>query len=378
MIDLSRPAALPAPRDPQRWGIGVIGAGFIMDDCHLVAYRQAGFRPVGITSRTRSRAEDVAQRRAIPQVHDTPEQLAADPDVHVVDVAVPPDHQADVILRVLNAKSGNLKGILAQKPLGVNLAEAVRIVEACANAGVELAVNQNMRYDPAVRTAAALIRQDAIGQPVLASVEMRAVPHWMPWQQRQGWVTLRIMSIHHLDTFRLWFGNPQRVFASVRPDPRTARQFDHSDGIAISILEYADGLRATSLDDVWAGPIHEGAAGEASIRWRIEGTQGLMDGTVGWPRYPEREPSRLAVATLQAPGVRSESTWPDVWFPDAFAGPMGELLSALEDQRPPSIQGRDNLVTMAVVEACYQAAAQHRAIALDELLPADMLARPNT
>ena len=41
-----------------------------------------------------------------------------------------------------------------------------------------------------------------------------AIPHWMPWQQRLGWVTLRIMSIHHLDTFRYWFGNPVRVFAS--------------------------------------------------------------------------------------------------------------------------------------------------------------------
>ena len=45
---------------------------------------------------------------------------------------------------------------------------------------------------------------------------MRAIPHWMPWQQRQGWVTLRIMSIHHLDAFRYLFGDPLRVFASVR------------------------------------------------------------------------------------------------------------------------------------------------------------------
>ena len=34
---------LPKRRD---WRIGCAGAGFIMRDCHLVAYRQAGFNPV--------------------------------------------------------------------------------------------------------------------------------------------------------------------------------------------------------------------------------------------------------------------------------------------------------------------------------------------
>ena len=43
----------PAHRDV---GIGVVGAGFIVRDCHLVAYAQAGFPVVGITSRTHDRA----------------------------------------------------------------------------------------------------------------------------------------------------------------------------------------------------------------------------------------------------------------------------------------------------------------------------------
>ena len=37
-----------------------IGAGFIMADCHLVAYRAAGLNPVAIASRTVSRAAEVA------------------------------------------------------------------------------------------------------------------------------------------------------------------------------------------------------------------------------------------------------------------------------------------------------------------------------
>jgi predicted dehydrogenase len=55
-----------------------------------------------------------------------------------------------------------------------------------------------MRYDQSIRALKCLLDRGELGTPVLATIEMRAIPHWMPWQQRQGWVTLRIMSIHHL------------------------------------------------------------------------------------------------------------------------------------------------------------------------------------
>ena len=69
-------------------GIGCIGAGFIMADCHLVAYRQAGFNPVAIASARVDHAREVAQRHSIRSVYATYEELLADPQVEVVDVAV--------------------------------------------------------------------------------------------------------------------------------------------------------------------------------------------------------------------------------------------------------------------------------------------------
>ena len=67
-------------------GIGCIGAGFIMDECQLVAYRAAGFRPVAIASRTREHAAQVAHRHAIPTVHSDYRTLLADRRVEVVRV----------------------------------------------------------------------------------------------------------------------------------------------------------------------------------------------------------------------------------------------------------------------------------------------------
>lgn len=357
---------LPKLPKHKRVPIGCIGAGFIMADCHLVAYRQVGFNPVAITSRTRVRARAVADRHGIAKVYETYQDLLADDQIEVIDIAVPPDAQLAVIKEAVQHKS-HLRGILAQKPLGVNYDEARHIVSLCRRAGIRLAVNQNMRYDQSVRACKSLLDRGYLGEPVLATIDMRAIPHWMPWQERLGWVTLRIMSIHHLDTFRYWFGDPLRVFASVRPDPRTRRKFKHTDGICLYILEYADGLRAASTDDVWAGPALEGAESDISIRWRVEGTTGMARGTIGWPDYPRRTPSTLDFTTLAQPGYWLQPRWKEVWFPDAFVGPMAQLLCALEENREPEISGQDNLKTMALVEACYLSAAEHRAVAVSEI-----------
>jgi len=356
----------PLPSD-RSLGIGCIGAGFIMADCHLVAYRNAGFNPVAIASRNGQSARAAAERHQIPNVYESYQQLLENPQVEVLDVAVPPDVQFEVIREAVRHRD-HIRGILAQKPLGVNFAQAKQIVQMCADAGIVLAVNQNMRFDQSIRACKHLLTRDDLGEPVLATIDMRAIPHWMPWQEHLGWVTLRIMSIHHLDTFRYWFGTPTRVFASTRPDPRTSQKFAHEDGICLYILEYENGLRCSSWDDVWTGPAREGAGSDIGIRWRVEGTQGLARGTIGWPSYPARTPSTLDFTTTRDQGNWRQPRWNEVWFPDAFVGPMADLLIALERGTEPTLSGRDNLETLALVDACYRSAREHRAVEIEEVM----------
>src|SRR5919206_492744 len=174
-------------------------------------------------------------------------------------------------------------------------------------AGVLLQVNQNMRHDHSVRALKGLLSRGELGEPVLATIEMRAIPHWMPWAELLPSLSTFIMSIHHLDTFRYWLGTPERVLASTRPDPRT--KFAHKDGINLYILEYDRGMRACSWDDVWTGPSKEGAAGDIGIRWRVEGTDGLARGTIGWPGYPARVPSTLDYSTRHNPDTWIAPRW---------------------------------------------------------------------
>ncbi|MBL8796054.1 MAG: Gfo/Idh/MocA family oxidoreductase [Planctomycetia bacterium] len=355
------------PRWPRRkdFRIGCIGSGFIIRDCHLVAYRQAGFNPVAIAARDHAKAKAVAELHGLTRCHATIADLLADNSIEVLDIAVPPDVQPGVIREAVQ-HAGHIRGILAQKPLAMTVPEARECVEQCAKAGITLAVNQNMRYDQSVRALKDVLRRGWLGEPVLGTIDMRAIPHWMPWSEKLHSLSTYVMSIHHLDTFRYWFGTPERVLASTRPDPRT--RFPHTDGINLYILEYDNGCRASSWDDVWTGPAREGSESDIGIRWRVEGTDGLARGTIGWPSYPAKTPSTLDFTTKQQPGYWLQPRWSEVWFPDAFAGTMAQLLCAMEEGKEPEISGRDNLETIALCEAVFRAAKEHRVTTVKEFL----------
>jgi predicted dehydrogenase len=349
---------LPVPPRKKDVRIGAIGAGFIMRDIHLVAYKNAGFNVVAIASKEPAGTRAAAELRGIPKAYDTWQELIADEQIDVLDIAVPPAAQPAIVHAALEQK--HIRGILAQKPLATNYKDAQGMVVACEQAGVKFCVNQNMRYDHSIRALKTVLRRGYLGEPVLATIDMRAIPHWQPWAKEYGQVTLTFMSIHHLDSFRYLFGDPETVYVSARKDPRL--DFPHRDGIVLYILEYANGMRAAAWDDTWTGPAREGGAAHIYIKWRVEGTTGLAEGTIGWPAYPARVPSTIRFTSTEQPGCWFEPTWPQVWFPDAFEGTMGELLCSLEDGRESVLSGRDNLNTVALVEACHRSLDQHRPV----------------
>jgi predicted dehydrogenase len=47
---------------------------------------------------------------------------------------------------------------------------------------------------------------------------------------------------------------------------------------------------------------------------------------------------------------------------------MAQLLVGIEEKTEPEISGQDNLKTMALVDACYLSAKEHRAVELREIL----------
>ena len=308
----------PARKD---WRIGCIGSGFIMADCHLVSYRNAGFNPVAIASRTPAHAKAVAERHSIPKVYDTWQEMLKDESLEILDIAYPPDQQLNIVREAV--KCPNLKGILCQKPVEMSLENAREIVRLGKEYGKVIAVNSNMRCDQSMRALKYLLDTKELGEPVLATIEMRAIPHWQDFLKEYDKLEIFGMGIHH--------------------------------------------VMATSLDDVWAWP-EDPCEKDMYIRWRVEGTEGMAQGTIGWPNYPDRCPSTLRFTSKRYPHRWIEPQWDTVWFPDAFEGTMAQLLRAVEQGTEPEISARDNVHTIACVEACYKSIAEKRTVALSELL----------
>ncbi|WP_417434649.1 Gfo/Idh/MocA family protein [Hoeflea sp.] len=351
--------------DPQvrcrDFAIGCIGAGMIMAECHLAAYAEAGFNVAAIASRTRSKAQAVADRWNIATVHDTPEQLIADPAVEIVDIAYPPDLQPALIRKALAAP--NVKAVLAQKPLALSLDEAKALRDEAAAAGKILSVNQNMRYDQSMRVLKQIIDAGDIGEIVFAQIDMHAIPHWQGFLEGYDRLTLSNMSVHHLDALRFLFGDPEEITSLTRPDPRTG--FAHTDGIVVSTLRFPSGAVAVSLEDVWSGPRAEGYEDDQHIGWRVEGTEGVAKGTIGWPTGA---PSTLSYASQKATaGKWVTPQWQTMWFPHAFIGVMEQLQHAVKTGTPPALSVADNVRTMALVEAAYQSIEERRTVRLSEI-----------
>lgn len=359
--------AATEPPVPQRkdWRIACVGAGFIMRDCQLAAYRDMGFSPYAITSLSRAESEEVAALYGIPKVFDSWAEMLEDSAVEILDIAIPPHKQLEVVREAV--KHTNIRGILCQKPVAMSLADAREIERLCAEAGVKVAVNSNMRYDQSMRALKYVLNEGLLGEAVLATIEMRAIPHWQTFLEGYDKLEIFGMGIHHVDIFRYLFGDPEEVTCVCRTDPRT--KFQHTDGITQFTYRYANGMMATSLDDVWAWP-NEPCEKDTYIKWRVEGIDGMAQGTIGWPHYPAHCPSTFEMTCRAFPNEWLRPSWDTVWFPDAFRGTMSSLLCAVETGTAPEISVADNIHTVACVEACYQSIKEKRTVGLTELLNA--------
>ena len=338
----------------ESYRIGVIGAGKIVRECHLPAYRSAGWEVVRIASRTAESAQAAADEFDIADVSGDFDDVINDERVEVVDISLPSHRHREVAVAALEAG----KHVLLQKPMANTLEDAQAIVAVAEGAGVKLAINQNGRWDPAIRACRELLDRGVFGQLITASVEMRTRQPWQEyWKDDANYPRLMLlgMSIHHLDQFRYLFGEPLEITAHLATYPG---QPWAGESIALYVLRYESGLLATGFDDgfPWTR--------DWSEDYRIEGLEGIARGEIGWPSGGF---STLEYTTRDRPDAWIKPAFTRKWFPDAFVATMGELFLAIEEDREASICGKDNLHTLRLVEAGYRSAAERRTVRLDEV-----------
>ncbi|MEO6718631.1 MAG: Gfo/Idh/MocA family oxidoreductase [Novosphingobium sp.] len=146
--------------------LGIVGANVERGwfrDAHFPALQMLpGFAIQAVSARTQEIADAAAAAFGAAEAYDDSLALARDPEVDVVVVTVKvPEHRA-IVLAALAAG----KCVYCEWPLGRDLAEAKDMAAAALAAGTYAVVGLQGVNAPAVRHAAALVREGAIGRPL--------------------------------------------------------------------------------------------------------------------------------------------------------------------------------------------------------------------
>lgn len=332
----------PKPSAPRP--IVIVGAGGIVNDAHLPAYRLAGFPVAGIFDKDEARAAATAEKWDVPLFR-TLDEAAASPGA-VFDLALPPAAHLDVLPRLPEGAA-----VLLQKPMGRDLDEATAILRLCRDRSLKAAVNFQLRFSPMMLAVKDAVERGRLGEVVDVEVHLNLVTPWhlFPFLKGMRRVEIAIHSIHYLDLVRHVLGNPAGIHARTVGHPSTELAQTRTS----AILDYGTLVRCT----LSINHNHDFGRRFQDATFRFEGTEGAAVVKLGLLlNYPAGEPDELWIGNRG--GLWEQITLEGGWFPHAFVGVMSNLqrFAAGEDDRlVTSVE--DAWHTMALVEAAFRSSA---------------------
>lgn len=161
------------------------------------------------------------------------------------------------------------KHVLCEKPMAMNYAEAQAMIAAVPNK-VKLGVAYYRRLYPKVLRLRELLREGAIGQPVLAEANCHnwlaaAGREWLLDPALAGGGPLFDVACHRIDVLNFLFGGPRRVAALLS---NTVHRIAVEDSATV-LIDYANGARGV-VDVRWNSRV-------ARDQFRAIGTEGEID-----------------------------------------------------------------------------------------------------
>jgi predicted dehydrogenase len=243
--------------------------------------------------------------------------------------------------------------VMVEKPFTLCLREAVELVTLAEQKAATLIVTQNYRYMRSFRTARRLISDGVLGQVGMAVCQYYRVPHEM--SQSLAQLTNNVLwgaGIHHMDALSHTLN---KRITGVLAESFTMPYGKLPRGASMQILlSLEDQIRAT-YSATYESSGHEFFERGQEFYVRYVGQRGTLHIFQRWlilcesgklPRIVRRGPRKSTEEKIL----------------------LDQLERALVMGEEPECSGRDNLQTMAVVEACVRSASERRWISPQELL----------
>ena len=349
--------------------VGIIGGGY--GRAHIAGFQAAGCAVVALCQRNVQRARALAERYGVPSVFDRWDRMIEEGRPEIVVIATPPHLHRPIAVAALAAGAH----VLCEKPLSLNVEEAVSMVEAARRAGRVAMTGFNWRFPAAMQRFHALVEGGAVGRP------LHIAGRWMGarWADEQSPATWRMdraqaghgamgdMGVHLVDLVRWHFGELARVTAHggiAYPDrgaPGTDRPPDAEDyctvlgelasgaQVSLSVSRVAHGMNGHELDVFGT---------EGALRYRLvrEGPRWYRGalwhaGSGGKPFVPVRAPAGL-------PRSAGEGDPVEVLGKATIAPLARRLVKAIRRRESPAPSFEDGLRAQAVLDAVAQSLRQ--------------------
>ncbi len=324
-------AYLPPKTKGYSPGIAVVGAGGI-SSAHLDAYRRAGYDVRVICNRTLSKAVE-RRDQYFPKSDVTTDfdAVLRRDDVEIIDITTHPGPRFAMMEKALLAG----KHVLSQKPFVLDLDAGLRLVQLAERKGLRLAVNQNGRWAPHLSYMREAVKSGVIGDVVSCHIAI----HW-----NHGWIkdtpferiddlVFQDFAIHWFDFLVSLIGD--RATSVIATRARATGQYVDPPLLAQALVQFDGGQASLVFDGSTSfGPLD---------RIYISGTKGSICST--GPNLGEQRVELWTESGVSRPGLVG------TWFNDGFQGAMGELMCAIEEDRQPLNNARDNLVSLSLTFA---------------------------
>ncbi len=326
--------------------IAIIGAGGIVKDAHLPAYKKAGFEVRAIYNRTMSKADKLASDFSISKVFvSLGEMVLCLGNSVIYDIAV----NTNLFLETLEKLPDN-SYVLIQKPFGENLDEALTLRNLCQKKNITAAVNCQLRFSPPVLEVRKMIKKGVLGE--IHDIEMKLLCYtpWaelFPYMKEVSRLEIVHHSIHYIDLIRSFLGNPDGIYAKTVKHPNL---LDFASVRSNIIMDYGDIIRA----NINTNHCHQAGEKNQESYFLFEGTRGSVKFQIGLLLDYPMGREDLFEYCIYKDGKWIEKKIDGTWFPDAFIGTMGALMRKRIDKNSSLPNNIDDLVdTMRCVEAAY-------------------------
>ncbi|HTU49257.1 MAG TPA: Gfo/Idh/MocA family oxidoreductase [Acidobacteriaceae bacterium] len=335
--------------------VGIIGTG-AMSHKHAQAYRNIGWELTVCTNTTAAKGRTFTEATGAEFVANY-EELICHPRVDVVDICTLPGFRLPAV--ELSAKTK--KHVIVEKPIATNLETARKMMEVADNAGIQLGVVSQHRFDDSTQFLKQAIANGRLGTIIEAdayvkwyrSAEYYSRPIKGSWTGEGGGALIN-QAIHQLDVLLYLMGPLDRVTATWQLG--AAHQIESED-VVNALLTYANGatgvLQASTA--LWPGyperiEIHgtKGSAivtGDKLTRWDVQDDTGESAPIDHAMASGASDPMAISTLTLERQFLD---------FGDACATGRAPLVSALEGYR-----------ALEAVISIYESCRQGRTIVID-------------